>query len=355
VRTLAAALCCFALTSVEVTAQTLPGGRTAIEAVAAVASTSDLPDDPFVWLDLAATFRVSSTFDIVVRPYARRLPGGDWDTVIYQAQIRYQPAGALRIDAGIITSPLGLGSMELRPDLNPVVSYPFYYFGSLPPFDQFSNRVQVLSGGYPLGAMASWSGARWDARAAITDGTPARTRYISQEGPAATPQFIAGGGFTPITGLRFGAGIATGKYRKTTDGDYFGATASTGPIPDANARLFNLEGEYSFRYTRISGEWIRDRFDTTTSAAIARGYYVQAVQTLTPRLFAAGRWTGASTPVRTATGRIRRTRAVAEVTGGYRLTPELTIKAGYQTSRAFGVSDWNHTAIWSLVWSQRWF
>jgi len=79
------------------------------------------------------------------------------------------------------------------------------------------------------------------------------------------------------------------------------------------------------------------------------------VQTLTPRTFAAGRLTRASSPVPAAGGTRRLARSVAEVTGGYRLTPELTLKAGYQASRAFGASDWNHAAVWSLVWAQRWF
>jgi hypothetical protein len=354
-RTSAAVLCCLALTSSRVMAQTLPGGRIAIDAVAAVASTSDVPDDPFVWLDLAATVRVSNTVDVIVRPYARRLPGGDWDLVMYQAQVRYQPASSLRIDAGVISSPLGLGSLELRPDLNPVVSYPFYYFGALPAFDQFSNRVQLLSGGYPVGAVVSWSARRWDARAAITDGTPARTQYVTDDLPSAAPQFVAGGGFTPLTGLRFGAGYAKGRYRNAKDAEFFGQTPITPLVTNEIAEIFNLEGEYSFRYTRISGEWVRDKFGTIGEPAVTRGFFIQGVQTLTPRLFAAARLTHASTPVRATAGLIRRDRTVNEVTAGYRLTSQLTVKAGYQASRAFGATDWNHTAIWSLVWSDRFF
>jgi hypothetical protein len=354
-RVFLAMLCCVAITSGAAAGQTLTGGRTAIEAVAAVASTSDAPDDPFVWLDFATTIRVSTGFDVVVRPYARRLPGGDWDALFYQAQIRYQPGSGVRIDAGIITSPFGLGALELRPDLNPLVSYPFYYFSPLPRFDQYANDVQLLSGGYPLGAVVSWSGANWDARAAVTDSTPARSRKVFGSGPSSTPQFIAGGGFTPLIGLRIGAGVAAGKYRRTSDTEFY--DAAPGTLTDADAILFNLEAEYSFRYTRLSGEWVRDRFDTDADGAVSRGYYVQAVQTLTPRTYAAARFTSASAPVlQVPIGQTtRRTRSALEVTGGYRLTPELTLKGGYQASRPFGGSDWSHGAVWSLVWSQRWF
>ena len=346
--------CGLALTPATARAQAIPSGRMAIEAVAAVASTSDAPDDPFVWLDLATTVRVRDNVDVIVRPYARRLPGGDWDALLYQAQVRYQPTDTLRVDAGIITSPLGLGTLELRPDLNPVVSYPFYYFAPLPAFDQYANQVSVLSGGYPLGALVSWSKGPWDGRAGITDGTPARARDVFDP-PSPTPQFVAGGGVTPIIGLRFGGGLATGKYRTDGEQDFFTGAATTSPVTDANAFLFNVEGEYSFRYTRISGEWVRDRFETNTGEAVSYGYFIEGVQTLTPRLFAATRLTGASAPVRLVAGLTRRTRAATEVTAGFRLTPSITLKAGYQATRAYGATDWNHTAIWSAVWSQRWF
>jgi hypothetical protein len=343
-----------ALTPAAADAQALPNGRIAIEAVAAVASTSDAADDPFVWLDLVTTIRVRDKVDVIVRPYARRLPGGDWDALLYQAQVRYQPTDSVRLDAGIITSPLGLGTLELRPDLNPVVSYPFYYFAPLPAFDQFANQVQVLAGGYPLGALVSWSRGPWDARAGVTDGTPARSRDVF-DAPSSTPQLVAGGGVTPLIGLRFGAGLGTGKYRRASEPDFFTGAATTGPVSDANALVFNLEGEYSFRYTKISGEWVRDRFETDGGNAVSYGYFIQGVQTLTPRLFAATRLAGASTPVRLVAALTRRTRAAAEVTTGFRLTPSITLKAGYQATRAYGTTNWNHTAVWSAVWSQRWF
>ncbi|MGH9372079.1 MAG: hypothetical protein ACRD15_11170, partial [Vicinamibacterales bacterium] len=155
--------------------------------------------------------------------------------------------------------------------------------------------------------------------------------------------------------LRVGAGLATGKYRRASDTDYFEQPAYAGAISDADALVFNLEAEYAFRYTRLSGEWVRDRFDTDEGQAVARGFYLQAVQTLTPRTFAAARFTRASSPMQVATRYARRARSSAEVTGGYRLTPQLTLKAGYQASRQFGVDDWNHAAVWSLVWAQRWF
>ena len=334
-------------------AQTELANRTAVEAVAAFASTSAAAGDPFVWLDLATTTRVSRTVDVVFRPYARRLPGGDWDAMLYQAQVRIQPTPALRIDAGIITSPLGLGTLELRPDLNPVVMYPFYYFAPLPRFDGDANGVQLISGGYPLGAVVSWSGCRWDARGGVTDGTPARLRKMFAEGPEAAAQLVAGGGFSPVTGMRVGAGLAHGRYREIPVPLHDPAPPAT--MTGQSATLVNVEAEYAVRHTRLTGEWVRDRFETAGAPAVAHGAYVQAVQTLTPRLFAAGRVTRASAPVRTASVLERRARATWEMTAGYRLTPELMLKGGYQASRTYGARDWNHAAVWSLVWGTRWF
>lgn len=330
-------------------------GRITIEAVGAVSTASRAWDDPFVFLDVAGTVRVSDALDFIVRPYARRLPGGDWDAQLYQAQIRYQPAAAVRLDAGIITSPLGLGTLELRQDLNPNVGSPFYYFAPLPLFDRYADRVQILSGGYPIGAVLSMSGARWDARAGVTDGTPARYRKIfANNGPSPAAQFIAGGGVTPIAGLRIGAGVASGKYRRHADADYYGI-ADTAIPKDQDAFVFNFEAEYAVRYTRLSGEWVRDRFNGDTTPAVSRGFYVQAVQTISPRIFAASRLTRASTPVQLSIARVRRTRTVAEVSAGYRLTPEITVKAGYEAARRFGVADWTHAAVASVVVAKRWF
>ena len=339
-----------------VSAQAFQPGRLAIEAVAAMSTSSQDVDNPFVFLDLATTFRMSEQVDVIVRPYARRLPGGDWDALFYQAQIRYQPAPHLRVDAGIISSPLGLGTLELRQDLNPLVGSPFYYFGPLPGFNRPSDRVSLISGGYPIGAVLSTSGAWWDARAGVTDGTAARYRKIfARNNPEPAAQFIAGGGVTPAPGLRIGAGFAHGPYRQASDNDYY-ALPETAVIPKADATFFNLEAEYAFRYTKLTGEWIRDRFESSPEPAVSRGFYVQGTQTLTPRIFTASRFTRVNTPTLSGTTRVRRTRTAFELSGGYRLSPEITLKAGYEGGRRYGATDpWTNAAVVSVVWAKRWF
>jgi hypothetical protein len=338
-------------------AQTSPlVGPPAIEAVASVATGSDAPDDPFLFFDLAATVPIGSRFGAIVRPYAHRLAGGDWSAEMYQLQLRYQSTTKIpvRVDAGIITSPLGLGTLELRPDQSPTIKTPFYYYMPLPPFEGRYEGVQLMSGGYPLGAVVSASGAKWDARAGITDSTPARDRNVfASDRPRAMRQFVAGGGVTPRAGLRFGAGFAQGAYRSISTAAPSSEAASNGA---SDVTVFNLEAEYAFGHTRLSGEWVRNRFESTLGPAVARGYFAQAVHTFAPRIFGTVRVASASSPAFAgASPRVRKSMTTMEATVGYRLDHDLTVRAGYYMSRRYGLTDRSHTAIASLVWARRWF
>lgn len=350
-RSAAVALLVFATTA-NAEAQTSPlVGPPAIEAVASINTSSDALDDPFLFFDLATTVPIGSHFGAIVRPYAHRLAGGDWAAEMYQLQLRYQSTTKVpvRVDAGIVTSPLGLGTLELRADLSPAIKTPFYYYMPLPPFEGRYEGVQLMSGGYPLGAIVSVSGVKWDARAGITDSTPTRERnvFASDRRPAMR-QFVAGGGFTPRVGLRVGVGFAQGAYRTSP-------TLET-TAPDASdVTVFNAEAEYAFGHTRLSGEWVRNRFESTMGPAVARGYFIQGVHAFTPRIFGVVRLVNASSPTYTGAVRQRRSMTTGEVTGGYRLTHDLTLRAGYYMSRRYGATQRSHSAIASLVWARRWF
>jgi len=338
--------------SAQAEAQSPLFDRVTFEVVGGINTSSLTPSDPFVVFDATATMRVTSTLDVVVRPYVRRLPGGDWSKEMYQLQVRYQPKLAipLRIDAGIIATPLGIIALEMRPDRNPIVGTPSYYFAPLPAFDGRFDRVQLLSGGYPLGALASVSTPKWDARVGVTDGTPARSRrMMSSSRPQAEPQLIAGGGVSPIDGLRLGVGFAHGVYRNEIPGSLSPAARS------GDATIFNLEGEYSVGYTRVSGEWIVDRFENSLSPAIARGFLIEGVRTLSPRWYVAARTTRSSAPALAAGARVRRSATSADGTIGFRVSPEITLKGGYQGSRSYAMTDWDHAAAVSVVYARRWF
>ena len=130
-------------------------------------------------------------FEGIVRPFAQRQASGDWNKQIWVAAVRYQRPGpiGLRVDAGLIPSPVGLANLMLRPQLNPTVSLPASLFTALPPVEPGAPRTTLLGAVYPYGASATVSGARWDARAAVIDTSPLRTRRVfAEHQPAALRQ-----------------------------------------------------------------------------------------------------------------------------------------------------------------------
>jgi hypothetical protein len=322
-------------------AQAIFSERTAVEAVAAVSTDTGRFADPMIVLDAVATVRLGSGFDVIVRPYSRRLPGGDWSAELYQLQVQYQSATRVpvRVDGGVITSPLGLGTLEMRPDRNPAIGAPFYYYSPLPRFDSSPERLNLLAPGYPVGVVVSASGTTWDVRGGVTDGTPARMRHaLSSDRPAARTTILAGGGVTPMPGLRLGAAVARGDYRSAGD----------------DATVVTVEGEFAYGFTRVSGEWIVDRFDSAPTPAVARGYTLLAVRTLSPRVFAALRTSRVGAPVLSPAGRIRTSATAADGTLGYRLSREITLRAAYHAFRPYAADEWQHALAMSVVWGKRW-
>lgn len=370
VRALGAAAIALVVSAETARAQDVTG-RVAMEGVVSARVSSADKSHPFLVFDAVSTFGVGRGWDVVIRPWAKRTPGGEWGAEMYQLQLRYSSTTRVpfRIDTGIISSPIGLATLDLRADRNPTVSAPFYYYAPLPAFDEHFDRVTLMSGGYPLGAIMSASGSRWDVRGGVTDGSPTRSRSVLSRSKApAAAQAVFGGGVTPMPGLRFGAGVAHGRYRVNATrprsatipddsyGGEFAYVAQAGTrLPDRRVTVFNVEGEFAIGYTRLSGEWIADRFDTTISPAVARGFNLLAVRTLTPRWFAAGRAVRVSSPVLTGATPVRRTATSAEATLGYRLTPTVTLRGGYQGSTSFKRPAWQHEAAVSAVWSQRWW
>ena len=333
-------------------AQSLLTDRVSVEFASAITSSSPEPTDPFVVLDATATVRITDTLDVIVRPWFRRLPGGDWAKEMYQLQVRYQPSTRipLRVDAGIISSPLGIIALEMRPDRNPIIGTPSVLLLAAavvrrPVRSRPAALGRISAGRHGQHLRASMGCARGRDRRHPgaqsqddVDESPARRAAVRRRrwrGP--------GGRAPPRRGLR-----VHGLYRTQT--------ASSLPIPatqSATATVFNLEGEYAIGYTRVAGEWIMDSFETATTPAIARGYLIEAVRTLSPRWYIAGRNTRASTPVYAAGTRVRRTNGTADVTVGYRLSPDILIKVGYQGSRTYVASDWDHAAAISFVFARR--
>ena len=107
---------------------------------------------------------------------------------------------------------------------------------------------------------------------------------------------------------------------RSLSGHYATAAEVTGPAPsDRSVTIVGGEGEYAFGYTKISGEIVRSRFERSVGSAVAYEWFVQGIQTLSPRWFVAGRHESTlAPPLITATLVGRSTRlAMVEATVGF--------------------------------------
>ncbi len=289
-------------------------------------------------------------FEVVARPFVQRLGSGEWNRQIWLAEVRYERHGrvGVRAEAGLIPSPIGLANLTLRPSLNATIAQPSSLFTPLPAVEAGAPRTTLLGPVYPYGASVTVSGSRWDARAAVIDTSPLRTRRVfASTNPPRLGTVVVGGGVTPVVGLRLGASMARGAWWRAEE---------AGVADDRDSTIVALEAEYAVRYTKVSAEWVRDALQTRTSREVATGWFIQGQQTLTPRWFAAARVERMSAPAFTASLNTTATRHLTgtEETVGYRLTPEITLRASHRARRVFAQTDYLHQATVSIVWWRRW-
>jgi hypothetical protein len=315
-------------------------------------------DDANIIVDINASLRLADGWLLYVRPWFRepRLPRpanpGNWNKEIYQTGLQYERSGRIstRVDAGYIASPIGLGMMDTRPSENPTIAPHLSYLQPMPAFDPGAPRVGPIAATYPLGGQVTLSSSLWDARAAVVSSAPTRAYVLNRPGnPRNTSVAVFGGGITPTVGLRLGAAFATGTY----------VTGEELAVPQEDGRDFrmiNVEGEYAFGYTKISGEVTHNRLDTALGRDVARGWFLQGVHTLSPRWFVAGRQEGVSAPaLRTLTTvGPRRTMHTSEATIGYRLSTDFTLRGSYMSRKAYTRTTWDQQVGMSIVWARRW-
>ena len=327
----------------------------AVDTVAAIDETVTEAGDfsTGVVFDSVISADFSRGFQGILRPIAQRR-AGDWNSQIWMATLRYEraaPGFGVRVDGGLIPSPIGLATLSLRPHNNPTISQPSSLFSALPALELRGPRTNLLGAMYPFGAQLTVSGTHWDARAALIDMSPLRPREVFADvNPPRFTNAIVGGGVTPFVGLRVGASVAHGGWER--------AGESPANFEDRDATIVTVETEFSFRYTKLTGEWTRDSIETSSGTRVASGWFVQGQQTLAPRWFVAGRVERISAPVLLPAGAetVRVALAGVEGTLGFRLTPEITLRLGHRARRPFRVNapgfD-NQTGV-SVVWWRRW-
>jgi hypothetical protein len=323
----------------------------AIDTAAALEQTADFTGNRLTGLSVDAVVSIGRPgLEAIVWPIAQRLTNGTWNRDVWIAALRYERPGpiGLRVDGGLIPSPVGLANVIVRrPNLNPTITQPSSLFTALPTLEPRGPRPNLLGGIYPFGTQVTVSGQAWDARAAIVDTSPLRRRRIfSRTNPPRFTNVIVGGGVTPVVGFRVGASVSRGGWLK--------AGESPLTTADHGATIVTIESEFSYAYTKLAGEWVRDSLDTTLGTRAASGWWVQGQQTLAPRWFVAGRVERISSPLVLPT-RVdeQRLDSIEEVLG-YRLTEELTLRVGHRARRTFGRPDYSHQTSIQIVWWRRW-
>ena len=213
---------------------------------------------------------------------------------------------------------------------------------------------------YPYGGQATLSGTHWDVRGGVMDTSPMRVRRIfaSVEPLARPPQFTGnppqftnaffGAGVTPFVGFRLGTSVTHGGWLKAGESRFVTA--------NHDATVVTVESEFSFLYTKLSGEWTHDAVGTDAGDRAASGWFLQGQQTLTPRWFVAGRVEHMASPAVLAAGIVDQRFNANQLTLGYRLTPELTLRLEHRLIQPFAATDvpYDRRFAASIVWWKRW-
>lgn len=301
-------------------------------------------------LDTVLSIELGGGFEAFARPSVQRLPSREWNRQVWVAAVRYQRSGRLgvRVDAGLIPSPVGLANLTLRPHQIPTIFQPSSLFVPLPTPELRGPRANVLAVLYPYGVNATVSSQRWDARAAVIDTSPLRTRRIfARTNPPRFVNVVIGGGVTPVVGLRVGGSVTRGGWQRA--GELPAVTA------DRDATVVTAEAEYSVRYTKIVAEWVRDVLETSAGDTNVTGWWIQGQQTVTPRWFAGGRVERIAAPGITPSGTLQDQHFTAfEETVGFRVTPELTLRLGHRARKGFFTTGFDNQIAVSAVWWKRW-
>jgi len=350
-RAISLAVALILLAPIGVVAQT---SRFALDVVAAADSNRGSTVSRFAtgWFDAFAAVRIADGLDVRVRPVVfRRLNDGQWRGQLYELAVRYERPGPIgvRIDAGQFSGPIGLSLLENRPNRNPVISQHSTLYLPIPRYEAGTPSTNLLAAAYPLGVKVTVSGAGWDARAAVIDSSPVRGRsFFGANRPPRMRNVVAGAGVTPYIGLRFGAAVASGPYAAESE-------VVNKIRGDRHASVMQVEAEWAFGYTRIAGEFLWTTRELAASDSRVDGGWIEATQTLSPRLFAAARYDDQWTDWTSAPEMRDRHEAYRrfESTLGFRLTPELTLRGSYMTRKGYIVNFWDDQVLASVVFAKR--
>ena len=245
---------------------------------------------------------------------------GGVETTLEQLFLRYsfQSKARLQIEAGQMAMPAGDFVTRYFSSVNPLIGAPDSY-----------------SVNYPKGLkVTGWAGL-FDYRVAAVDLPMANAEYIPPE-PGEAWRPLAGAGITPMQGLRFGAYY--------TRGPYLGPDSEAG-IPagsdwkDFDQAVAGLEFQFSRGHFELHGDFATSSYEVPTLVKSARGraWYVEPKYTFSPRFFGALRLEQNEYPwIRHFPfGWIAPEATLEDIEAGvgWRVTPDLLVKASYRKDR----------------------
>ena len=243
-------------------------------------------------------------------------------TALEQWGVRLARHPSLVLNAGRMVHPLGAFGSRVLSTRNPLIGIPDGY---LPV--------------YPLGVMASGERGKFDYRAAAVSLPPTHRDYVPDPDHALRP--VLSLGVTPIQGFRIGV--------TATDGPYLNNELTSSQLDGKGWRSYRqriaaADLQFGVGHFDLRSEVVATEYEVPRSGRInGQAAYVEASQTLTPRVFVAARAEFNHYPFIRAISDTdwisRRTDFKAvELGGGFRFGANTTLKASYRRD------DWKVTA-----------
>ena len=178
---------------------------------------------------------------------------------------------------------------------------------------------------------------------ALIDSSPVRGRpFFGANKPPRLLNTVAGFGVTPRVGLRLGVAVAHGAYASVDE------VVEIARAAIATRRWCRSKASGRSDYTRIVGEVVRSVMETARADARARGGWVEV--DADPDARAVRRRARRLATLRRISGRYRATSSGSdyerfEAVAGFRITPDLTLRAGYLGRKGYVVFHWDDQVI----------
>jgi hypothetical protein len=299
-------------------------------------------------LQLWSAYQLSDNWQIyaLVELEADNASGSyDSEAELEQLAIRYTRPEApyIVVEAGRILGPISVFSDWHLSDRNPLIG-----------------ELDTHPTTYPEGIQVSGSQGKFDYRVAYID----QPDFYAEEdelAPDSAFRPVVGVGYTPIFGLRLGASWTEGPFLSSFYNDFLPEGVSW---RDFDQRVVGLDFKFSHNYLELNGEWSRKEYQLPFLEPDLEelNWFIELKYTFTPRLFAAARLQvldrsliGTAAPEFTTA--INRKLEDVEIGLGYRVNPDLLLKASYRThhwsspdNEANGLND-GHSLAFQLSWT----